>query len=179
MTTTGSPPNLLRIIAVALAALCMLLAAVVLGLLLMRGEADRHIAPGAPVAAIDVSSGDHDLHAEQGDDQAATLRPGTGQPSDRLVDGTEIVVSSPQRAAWEQALDRRHPMYQEGERAALRTTDGRVFRGDFVTVHDGMVLLVFGEQRKRIPMHQLDATSRLRVDPEYRARRIDQQLEAQ
>jgi len=71
-------------------------------------------------------------------------------------------------------LDRRIPMYREGERVELRTAGGVVQRGTLVKTDQTTALLRGDDQREAtLELKQLDKASRLRLDAAYRTAFIE------
>ena len=82
------------------------------------------------------------------------------------------------RTELREALEQSKPLYQKGDRVALRRADGLVYRGIFLGVHDGLALIVDGETRERVAVSRLDHDSRIRCDEAYRERMVERRLQA-
>lgn len=72
-----------------------------------------------------------------------------------------------------QELDRRLPMCEKDTEVALRMDNGLVCRGTFVGVKHGVAVIMQDGNSQEIPLQELDRTSRLRIDKDYRDRLVD------
>ena len=70
-------------------------------------------------------------------------------------------------------IDKRFPLFADGEQVALRLTNGMVKRGTFGGLSEADVLLVTADSTGRLPVASLDIGTRLRADPDYRVRYVD------
>jgi hypothetical protein len=70
-----------------------------------------------------------------------------------------------------------YPPQGLGDRVELRRADGRVYRGELISLRDGMATVVAGDLTERVPLTDLDVPSRLRADPAFRAQRLEWQLQ--
>lgn len=84
------------------------------------------------------------------------------------------VVEAEQRNAVEAQLDQMAPMYNAGDELELRLTNGLVQRGVFTSRSEsGLVVQINSNQARTVEFLLLDRGSRVRSDPQYRARYID------
>ena len=77
-----------------------------------------------------------------------------------------------------QELDRRAPPYEPGEAVELRMANGFVHKGLFRGIGDGLLTLEFATNDVRqLALKDMDRATRLRAEPDYRARYLDYHLQ--
>ncbi len=112
----------------------------------------------APVAQNDV--------ADAGPAQSS---PADTQTAPQLTPAQMAELEQRQRETVSEDLNKQYPLNQPGDRVALRLLSGRVERGVFLAVQDGLVALRQEDKGiMEIPAAQLDRPSRLRVDRAFR-----------
>ncbi len=75
-----------------------------------------------------------------------------------------------------QQLDKKHPRFERGETVALRKMNGMIQRGTFIGVKKGIVVVMQEDVSFEIPLTELDRTTRVRCDSNYRNRMIAAKL---
>ena len=158
-----------------IAASIIVAAAAIMILVSIRADRDPFTtATQAPPPPHDY--GPPNIHAalETGADEASDRATPSAPTAEPATSETDRVDALQQRLR--DSLDARWPMYDMGDTVALRRTDGLVHRGQLAGVRDGYTLLVDGNRRERVPLDALDAESRLRVDSDWRERRVAQRL---
>lgn len=137
-------------------------------------------APAAPAVTAEVAM--VAAPAEPAPDAPATNTPEAAAMVPETVANEEpaapaldpAVVEAGQRAAVTEQLDRMAPLYTAGDEIELRLTNGLVQRGRFVSRSEAaLVVQVASNQNKTLDFVLLDRGSRVRSDPQFRARYID------
>lgn len=75
-----------------------------------------------------------------------------------------------------QKLDERYPLYAINDYVKMRRLNGLILRGQFIGVKDDVVLLLQNGQIQNILLTQLDRDSRIRIDPVFREKAIQFQM---
>lgn len=89
-----------------------------------------------------------------------------------------VALQAEQRAAAEAQYDQKAPLYGAGDEVELRLNNGMVQRGIFKSRNaESLVVQVDSNLTKTIEFATLDRGSRVRSDPDYRARYIDFQVQ--
>ncbi len=98
-----------------------------------------------------------------------------GEMNDESADAPDPRLNPLYRALAEQ-MDARHPVAFTNDNVKLRRQNGQILRGQYLGLKDGAVLLLQNGEIQNILPDQLDRDSRLRVDPAYREKAIQFQM---
>ncbi|MDD2235679.1 MAG: hypothetical protein PHG65_00550 [Kiritimatiellae bacterium] len=96
-----------------------------------------------------------------------------------LRDTTENTLSEEdlrQYAYYSDKLDERYPLHAVNEYIKLRQLNGLIQRGQFIGLKDDAVLLLQNGAIQNILLSQLDRDSRIRVDPVFREKAVQFQM---
>ena len=89
-----------------------------------------------------------------------------------------VVVEAEQREVVVTQLDQMAPLYEVGEVLELRLANGLVQRGQFASrAEEHLVLTVASNETRTVEFTLLDRGSRVRSDPQFRARYIDHHVQ--
>lgn len=107
------------------------------------------------------------------------------------ADDTQAIQETPLRSTHQQALseedlqlytlyaaklDERYPVYTINDYVKLRQISGLIQRGQFIGLKDDTVLLLQNGSVQHILLSQLDRDSRIRIDPVFREKAIQFQM---
>lgn len=113
------------------------------------------------------------LLAEPDPDNSEAAAPPSPPPQQATV------VTNPQEELRERLraqMNFEYPPLGLGDQVELRRADGRVYRGELISLRDGMATVVAGDLTERVSLSDLDVPSRLRVDAAFRAQRLERQV---
>lgn len=145
------------------------------------------VSPPAPVVAAPAPPAEPTPAPAVASNPAPAEVVATNTPSTNLVDTVAetnappavpavdpAVVEAEQRNAVEAQLDQMAPLYNAGDELELRLTNGLVQRGVFASrTETALVVKISSNQTRAVEFTLLDRGSRVRSDPQYRARYVD------
>lgn len=140
---------------------------------LAAGTTEPDAAPAAPAEApAPTDTAESSGPASSTETNVEATADTSEEPAAPAIDWEEVAARQQDRIKAE--LDRRTPMFAEGESVELRQGNGLIRRGIFRGLLNNTIQLEVEEKAvQEVPLDLLDRHTRLRVDVEYRARYVD------